>query len=266
MSKAKATYSQKYRQEWLKVPAFTKWLYEVPTNPSKAHCKFCKCDILAKYSLLTSHCEIKKHKLSNPYKSASLENYVVKKNDKILEANLAMFICCHSSFNSCDHLVNLCKNSICESKTINKVKMHRTKCGILMKNVIGPYFNEDLIFELGQGKFSLLLDESNNITVIYYSDRHKKVVHTYLDMVFLEKCDAAAIVNAIRRALAEKKMDVKNLLVIGTDNASVMVGINSSVFKKLKEEVPGLLLFRCVCHSIQLAVSHMLVLLFCQET
>ena len=77
MSKAKATYSQKFRKEWLKVPAFTKWLSEVPTDPSKAHCKFCKYDVLAKYSLLTSHCETKKHKLANPYQSASLETYIV---------------------------------------------------------------------------------------------------------------------------------------------------------------------------------------------
>ena len=130
MSKAKATYSQKFRKEWLKVPAFTQWLCEVPTDPSKAHCRFCKCEVLAKYSLLTSHCETKKHKLSNPYRSASLDNYIVKKNDKTctLEANLAMFICCHSSFNSCDHLVDLCKNSISDSETVNKVKMHHTKC------------------------------------------------------------------------------------------------------------------------------------------
>ena len=100
------------------------------------------------------------------------------------------------------------------------------------------------------------VNKSSGITVIYYSDRHKKVVHSYLDMVFLEKkCDADATVNAIKSALAEKNGH-KNLLTIGTDNASVMIGLNSGVFKKLKEKVPKLLLIRCVCHSIQLTVSH----------
>ena len=61
MSKTELKYSKKFQKEWLKALAFTKWLCKVPTNPSKAHCKFCKCDILAKYSLLTSHCKIKKH-------------------------------------------------------------------------------------------------------------------------------------------------------------------------------------------------------------
>ncbi|CAH2100390.1 unnamed protein product [Euphydryas editha] len=42
---------------------------------------------------------------------------------------------------------------------------------------------------------------------------------------------------------------------IGTDNAPVMVGVNNGVFSKLKEEVPQLILVRCLCHSLQLAVS-----------
>lgn len=41
----------------------------------------------------------------------------------------------------------------------------------------------------------------------------------------------------------------------GTDNANVMVGINNGVYKKLKYAVPNLVLIRCVCHSLQLAVS-----------
>lgn len=42
---------------------------------------------------------------------------------------------------------------------------------------------------------------------------------------------------------------------IGTDDASVMVGVNNGVYQKLKMDVPHLLLVRCVCHSLHLAVS-----------
>ena len=59
----------------------------------------------------------------------------------------------------------MCKNSISDSKTVNKVKMHHTKCENIVKNVIAPYFNEDLISDLSQGRFSLLQDESNDITI-----------------------------------------------------------------------------------------------------
>ena len=48
----------------------------------------------------------------------------------------------------------------------------------------------------------------------------------------------------------------KNCVGIGTDNASVMVGINNGVHKKLEEKWGNkMVLMRCVCHSIQLAVS-----------
>lgn len=41
----------------------------------------------------------------------------------------------------------------------------------------------------------------------------------------------------------------------GSDNASVMVGINNGVYTQLKEKVPSLIHIPCVCHSLQLAVS-----------
>lgn len=41
---------------------------------------------------------------------------------------------------------------------------------------------------------------------------------------------------------------------LASDNASVMVGINNGVFKKMLKEVSRLIHIPCVCHSLQLAV------------
>uniref|UniRef100_A0A0L8I3G7 Uncharacterized protein n=1 Tax=Octopus bimaculoides TaxID=37653 RepID=A0A0L8I3G7_OCTBM len=150
-----------------------------------------------------------------------------------------------------------------DSDIISKVKLYRTKCASIVRNVLAPYFDGDLISDIGERKFSLLLDDSNDISInkllgiviIYYSDTQKKVVHTFLSMVSLETCDADGIVDALKIELVKKKLDIKNLLAIGTDNARVMIGVKNGVFQKLKG-VPSLLLFRCVCHSLQLAVSH----------
>lgn len=35
-----------------------------------------------------------------------------------------------------------------------------------------------------------------------------------------------------------------------------MIGINNGLYQKLKEDIPNLILIKCVCHSLQLAVSH----------
>lgn len=48
------------------------------------------------------------------------------------------------------------------------------------------------------------------------------------------------------------------MIGIGTDNATVMTGTNNGVHALLKNETgnDNLVLVRCVCHSLQLALSH----------
>ena len=49
----------------------------------------------------------------------------------------------------------------------------------------------------------------------------------------------------------------EKLLGTGTDNASVMTGVHNGVHRLLQEACgTELVLIRCVCHSLQLAVSH----------
>ena len=56
--------------------------------------------------------------------------------------------------------------------------------------------------------------------------------------------------------LAYGKFDVKNLVVIGTDNAYVMVWIDNGAYTKLKKNASSLILLRCVCHYLPFAISH----------
>lgn len=75
----------------------------------------------------------------------------------------------------------------------------------------------------------------------------------------LETSDARGIVNTIIKTVqGEMELNLQNLVGLGTDNASVMIGINNGVYKIMKEEygLPHLILVKCVCHSLQLAVSH----------
>jgi len=71
----------------------------------------------------------------------------------------------------------------------------------------------------------------------------------------METCDSKAIAEAVTSTLMNKGLDVKNMIGLGSDNASVMVGINNGVYQKLLTEVPTLIHIPCVCHSLQLAVS-----------
>lgn len=61
---------------------------------------------------------------------------------------------------------------------------------------------------------------------------YKKVICTFLSLVLLKKCDDLAIVKALKKELLRLKLDLKNIVAIGTDNASVMVGINNGMYKQ----------------------------------
>lgn len=160
----------------------------------------------------------------------------------------------------------LLKKAITDSTAVKDMQLHRTKCSNIIKNVLSPHFKEDLKRDIGNGKFSLLLDESTDITVtkylgiviIYYSTTLKKINTTFLKLAALSECTADGIICAVKDTLAEFHLNFKNILGIGTDNASVMTGVNNGVHAKLKKDIPGLVLVRCVCHSIQLATSHAL--------
>ncbi|KRG00510.1 uncharacterized protein Dmoj_GI25982 [Drosophila mojavensis] len=161
-----------------------------------------------------------------------------------------------------DHLGNLCSSHF-DIATAGRIKLHRTKCTSIIKNVLARHFYEDLCSDIGDSKFSLILDESTDISVTkllglvikYFSVPRGEFVSTFLSLVQLEFGNATCIVDGVKNVLLSYKLDIKNLIGIGTDNATVMVVINRSVYTELKKEAPQLILVKCVCHSVQLAVS-----------
>ena len=60
--------------------------------------------------------------------------------------------------------------------------------------------------------------------------------------------------HSIEKWLVTKNLNINNCIAIGTDNACVILGFNNGVYAKLKQENHSLILMRCVCHTIQLAM------------
>jgi hypothetical protein len=69
--------------------------------------------------------------------------------------------------------------------------MHRTKCTTVISNVIAPHFQATLRKSIGDQSFSLLIDESTDIsvlmflgiTIMYFDLKVGKIVSTYLALV-----------------------------------------------------------------------------------
>jgi len=265
----KVQYTPNFRVDWLRQNEFNSWLKDIPSDSSKAFCKICCCELRARHADLLNHMETKKHKSSLQVLRIHPPN-ITSLNTCRAEAALAMFVSAHYALLSVDHLGALCKSHFSSTNnTANNLRLHRTKCTAIIKNVLCPYFQNNLKDDIGNGRFSILVDESTDISVIkylgitaiYYSTFQNKIVTTFFGLEELVECNAAAIVKAILNSLKAYELDIKNVIGIGTDNASVMVGINNGVHKILKEKIPQLILIRCVFHSLQLATSYA-----CSET
>ena len=52
-----------------------------------------------------------------------------------------------------------------DSTAASHFKMHRTKCTEMINGVLAPYFLKKLVSDVGDQRFSLLLDESTDVSV-----------------------------------------------------------------------------------------------------
>lgn len=258
----KPQYEQKFRSSWLQDPLFKKWLIVIDSTKvgKQGKCKLCGTIIANRYATLKIHGLGKKHKqneetvFGKSQQKIKLPSVDEQLKNREAEARLALYIACHTSINACDHLSNTCVKSFSDDSAAKNLHLKRTKCTNILKNVLGPHFVNDLRKDIGASPYSLIIDESTDISVlkylgiiiIYYSKKQNRIIETFLDMPKIIECDAESLVAAIRATLQKLGLKFENLHGLGTDNASVMVGINNGVYAKLKEYVPNLVLVRYI--------------------
>lgn len=154
---------------------------------------------------------------------------------------MALFRSRTLSINTSDHLVDV-KKCFDDDTRVTQISLHRTKCTAILKHVTMPHFIDKLKEDINGRKFSVLLDESTNISVnkhlgraiCFYSESAKKIVSTFLQLAPLTECNASAIVVALKTTLEEHGLDMHNLIGTGMDSASVTVGINNTVYQNLE--------------------------------
>ncbi|KNC34869.1 hypothetical protein FF38_11114 [Lucilia cuprina] len=160
-------YQQKFRREWLDHVKLKGWLTQYENDPSKSYCKYCKCVLAGKLSDLINHSESQKHKSSASIRGSCWRKLDFKPekadSSKKQEIALALFTCQHSSNNSVDHLTELCKSNFEDGK---QIRMYRTKCTNIIKNVLSPHFMKELRIDIGNSKYSILIDESTDVGVV----------------------------------------------------------------------------------------------------
>ncbi|KYM94184.1 Superoxide dismutase [Cu-Zn] [Cyphomyrmex costatus] len=176
---------------------------------------------------------------------------------------LAAFVAEHCSINSIDHLGSVVTNLDSKSEFLKFIKLHRTKCTSLMKNVIAPCMLDDLVSDIGNEFYSVIVDESTAadtkkllyIMIRYFSKAKEKVVTSFYRLIKIETADAESLFQVFTNQLKIDNLKLENLLGIGVDGANVMVGEHKSLSSKLKSIIPHLVTVKCLCHSCHLATD-----------
>lgn len=259
---------RQYRKAWETFPVFKKWL-RPSKDTTKAFCICCHCELNARHSDLVRHGTTKKHlKAMNPWNSGTVQpeiNFQTKEPTENQKAQgmLCLYVAVHTSFSSIDHLSEVCFQSFPDSKAIH-FKLHRTKCSNIITNIIAPFFIQNVVNDIKDVPFSLILDEGTDISVEkllgvvvrYFSITKNRFITTFLGLIDLKGGTADDILYGLERLLNILHLDFKNLVAIGTDNAAVMTGAHKGLHKKIEQKynLSNLVLVRCVCHSLQLAV------------
>ncbi|KAI4468051.1 hat family dimerization domaincontaining protein-related [Holotrichia oblita] len=254
MPKNYAKYKKKYRKEWENLPDFRGWLTVDANDNDRAFCTTCKISLRPHKTDLLSHLKKQKHKLKflsiNPPKSqTNLNNNVVvicnelKKHELIIAAHIAV----HSSIRTVDHLTNILHYEFqpAESKSFASsaitMKLHRTKCTMIIENVIAAALKDELITDIGNSSYSLIIDESTDISVhqylcfcVRFVSIKAKVVTTFLGIVEVKDANAVGLANTLTDYIRKIGLKLENLLALATDGASVLCGSRNSVFTILK--------------------------------
>ena len=103
----------------------------------------------------------------------------------------------YSSIKTIDHLSTII-NKITKS---NNVRIHRTKCSLLLKNVVAPSMLQELLEKIGDQPYSLIVDESTDVSITkylcvcirFYSRKVNNVIVKFLGLVEVEKATAEAL-------------------------------------------------------------------------
>lgn len=74
------------------------------------------------------------------------------------EVQMAMFTAEHCALHVEDHLNDVRKACFGDSKGCKNLKL---KCSAIICNAIGQHFKQELKVDIGNRKFSLIIDESN---------------------------------------------------------------------------------------------------------
>jgi len=194
------------------------------------------------------------------------ENFNFDERVKIAEIRLAtFFVEKNISFSISTDLLSLMKDIGKEPGVLQAMSLGRTKLTQIVNKVVCRQETDRISKVLRENKFAVYEDETSDITndkwlsltILYVEPKTLQVRCELLQMIHLDATDCSAnnIFESFKNELLKKKISLRLIVGLACDNASVMIGKNSSFKTKLTEKNPNLITLPCVCHSAALAAK-----------
>lgn len=172
----------------------------------------------------------------------SINDFVKKATDnphenavKKAEIKLSLYFAEHNvAFSAMDHLIDLLKEIIVDSKIVKDMKLKRTKCTEIIKNVIGESETKELVDILKVTPFSIMIDESTDISdqkhmcllARYVHPQSGNVETKLLELIKIDARDGRAeqIYKHFKTCLEKFEIPIANIIGVASDGANVMIG------------------------------------------
>lgn len=191
---------------------------------------------------------------------------------KKVELTLSLHVATHSAIRTVDHLgeslirmSKLYEHNIQPGKKsiFEQIRLHRTKATLLLQKVIAPSINTELRRRLKNVPYSLVIDESTDVStskymaacIRYYNHDAREVKTEFLGLVEVPITTGEVLFAELKMFLEANDLLLENMVGIGTDGANNLCGIHNSVFSRLKAIVPNMVLNKCICHSMHLCAE-----------
>lgn len=140
-----------------------------------------------------------------------------------------------------------------------------------MLNVIGQTEKEDLAMKLKNVLFSVMIDESTDISqtqnlciiVRFYDSIQGKITSCFWELYQIfnnvdnsNEASAEHIYNCVKKSFDKYLVPFSNIIGFGSDGCNAMVGEKNSVRTRFEQDCPGIYIMKCICHSLHLCASN----------
>eukprot|EP00794_Sanderia_malayensis_P009867 gene9867-biopygen8124 len=113
---------------------------------------------------------------------------------------------------------------------LEKMKLHRTKCSSLIKNVVSPALHADLCEDMAGEKYCAMIDESTDVACLkylcvaarFFSKKERKIVTAFVGLIPVVSATGKDLFGVMKACLEASSLKMSDMVGFGCDGASAM--------------------------------------------